>query len=82
MVIKLPFGTAYLQLDALREEDIPGRFTPGTRVATPYGKGVVKRVRTSDVHIDYEIALVDWKLANDVHPMAYIDAEQVSLRYV
>lgn len=88
VVLALPFpGRAYI-----RKTDIatppPTRFAPGTRVKTPYGKGVVRQLRVrpeTPAGFDYVVDLIECKMAG--HKLAapavstgYLAPSQLSFR--
>lgn len=88
VVLALPFpGRAYI-----RKSDIatppPTRFEPGTRVKTPYGKGVVRQRRwrpETPAGLDYAVDLIECRMAG--HTLAapavatgYLAQSQLSFR--
>lgn len=58
IVVAAPFGRAYVALQSIRTP-APKRFPPGARVATPYGRGVVREFRAADDALSYVVAFVD-----------------------
>jgi len=80
IIMKLEFGaTAYLQTNALGEHP-PFRYHTGTRVNTPFGKGVITELRITDEHIDYIVSLIDCHLANDKPAIGYFSPDSLTLR--
>ncbi len=59
--VKLPYGDAFLALDALTGNPI--RFKPDDKVSTPYGPARVRALRlTAEIKM-YEVVLVNWTLS-------------------
>lgn len=55
-------------------------FPVGSRVTTPFGRGVVLESRQTEERVDYKIELVERKLAGDKYPYGYFSPENVSFR--
>jgi len=51
-------GKAYVSFESVKSKP-PKRFEPGTKVTTPYGSGVVAKLRISDDDISYAVKYVD-----------------------
>lgn len=59
--VKLPYGDAFLALDALSGNPI--RFKPNDKVSTPYGPARVQTMRISQHAKLYEVHLINWTLS-------------------
>jgi hypothetical protein len=77
--MRLPFGTAYLQVSALGEAP-PSRFAAGARVSTPFGRGRVREIRRADDRIDYVVTLLDCKLTGGQPAVGYLSPDSVKER--
>ena len=76
----LPFpGKAFVGIASILDRP-PTRFPDGTRVATPYGAGVVAALRSSPERIDYLVHFVDKKLANGKPVVGYLRPADVKPR--
>ena len=66
VVLQLPFpGRAYIRLSDLKTQP-PPRFTPGARVHTHFGRGVVRAIRyraAANGGVDYEVDLIENRLS-------------------
>ena len=59
--VKLPYGDAFLALDALSGNPI--RFKPDDKVTTPFGPARVKTMRITEHSKLYEVSLINWTLS-------------------
>jgi hypothetical protein len=79
-VVQLSFGKAFLRSNSSAIGPPPDRFVTGTRVRTPFGRGVVLLFRASMERIDYEVKLLDCKLSEGRTAVAYLSPKSVDLR--
>lgn len=75
---KHQYGTAYIHIDALSPP--PSMFPVGSRVVTPFGRGVVLETRQTEERVDYKVELVERKMTGGVYPYGFFSPECVSLR--
>jgi len=79
-IVNLSFGRAYLRTTNASIGPPPERFSIGTRVSTPFGKGVITLFRSSLERIDYEVKLLDCKLSEGRTAVAFLSPKSVHLR--
>lgn len=79
-VVQLSFGRAFLRSTSSAIGPPPDRFSVGTRVRTPFGRGIVVLFRASLERIDYEIKLLDCKLSEGRSAVSYLSPKSVDLR--